>query len=358
MLYCREYFKISSPVVPMKNHTYPSIIQALLAAVLFGASAPLAKLLLGEIDPIPLAGFLYVGSGIGSWLLFAVQKAGKHSRSREASLSKKDFPWLLGALAAGGVAAPILLMLGLNRTPASTASLLLNFESVATTLLAVLIFKEAVDRRILWAIGLITAASILLSWSGGQWGFSLGALGVLGACFLWGLDNNLTRHISGKNPLTIVGIKGLGAGGFSLLLALLLGKPLPGWGYIGIAMLVGAICYGLSIQLFILALRSLGASRTGALFGAAPFIGTLLSFLILRDVPGMLFWAALPIMLAGAWLMLTEKHAHLHEHAHLEHVHAHAHDDEHHEHEHEDGEIVVDRQHSHGHVHTEVQAFA
>jgi drug/metabolite transporter (DMT)-like permease len=338
----------------MKHVSLVPILQALLAAVLFGASAPLSKLLLQKIDPIPLAAFLYLGAGIGSWLLFAIQSLGSRGRMAEARLSRKDLPWLAGAVLAGGVGAPILLLLGLDRTPASTASLLLNFETVATTAIAVLAFKEAVDRRILWAVGLITLASILLSWTGGAWGLSLGALAILAACFLWGLDNNFTRHISAKNPLVIVGVKGLGAGSFSLLLSFLLRKPMPAWEIAGLAMLVGAVCYGLSIQLFILALRNLGAARTGALFGVAPFVGTILSLLLWWEMPRALFWMALPVMLLGAWLMLTENHQHAHVHEPFEHVHAHGHPDEHHTHEHLLEEPGINGKHAHAHRHDEL----
>ena len=333
----------------------PAILQALLAAALFGASAPLSKLLLDGFSAIPLAAFLYLGSGIGSGLMLLLQRSNRKGRGSEAGLSKKDTPWLIGALLAGGVAAPIFLLLGLDKTPASTASLLLNFEAAATTLIAILVFKEAVDRRIWWAVGLITLASILLSWVGGNWGFSLAALGILGACLLWGLDNNLTRHISARNPLLIVGIKGLGAGGFNLALAFSLGIPLPGWKLIGLALVVGAVCYGLSIQLFILALRSLGAARTGALFGIAPFIGAALSFLIFPASPGLLFWLALPAMAAGAWLMLTERHHHAHIHLMTGHDHAHAHPDEHHQHQHEDGTLLLNGKHAHSHIHEELE---
>ncbi len=333
-----------------RGSVYP-VIQALLAAVLFGASAPFAKLLLGEIDPIPLAALLYLGSGVGAWILLLVQRAGNRWKEAEAHLTRTDIPWLVGAMLAGRVAAPILLMRGLNQTPASTASLLLNFESVATTLIAVYAFKEAVDKRILWATGLITLVSILLTWTGWQWGLSLGTLGVMSACFLWGVDNNLTRHISAKNPLVIVGAKGLGAALFSLALTFLFGKSLPEISVIALAMLLGAVSYGVSIQLFILAMRGLGAARTCMLFGVAPFVGTFLSLVILREMPLSLFWVAVPVMLAGAWLMLTENHDHHHIHEALEHTHAHIHTDEHHGHDHLVGLSLVNRMHSHPHSH-------
>ncbi len=199
-------------------------------------------------------------------------------------------------------------------------------------------------------MGLVTAACILLSWTGGKWGFSLGAIGILVACFLWGLDNNFTRQISAKNPLIIVAIKGLGAGTFSLLLTWILGKPLPAWGIVPAALLVGAVCYGLSIQFFILALRNLGAARTSALFATAPFVGTTLSILFLREKPEILFWLSLPVMLAGAWLIASEQHRHYHVHEHVRHAHPHQHDDEHHHHDHSEG-METHGKHVHEHEH-------
>jgi len=335
----------------MQNKTLSPILQALAAAILFGASAPFAKLLLGEIDPIPMAALLYLGSGISSLGILFIQRSIQKQTVPDQNLTKSDLPWLAGAMLAGGVAAPILLMWGLNQTPASTASLLLNFESVATALIAIFAFKEAVGRRILGAMALITLASILLSWNGGGWGISAGALGIIGACFLWGVDNNFTRNISATNPLVIVGTKGLGAGMFSLILAFALGKPFPNPGVILPAMLLGALSYGLSIQLFILAMRGLGAARTSTLFGIAPFAGTLLSFLILQEIPQPLFWAAIPIMLAGAWFMLSETHDHHHLHIPMEHTHAHFHPDEHHLHAHAPDVQVSGKAHTHHHSH-------
>lgn len=337
----------------MKQRFYP-FMQALLAAALFGASAPLAKILLGEMDAIPMAGFLYLGSGTGALLLLLIEHLRHDGQSVEAHLTRAEFPWLMGAMLAGGVAAPIVLLLGLQSTPASTASLLLNFESVATALIAVLLFKEAVDRRIWWAIGLITLASALLSWNaGGGWGISLGALGIMAACFLWGLDNNFTRHISSKNPLMVVAVKGLGAGTFSLMLSLVLGKALPSLIPMLLTMVLGAFSYGLSIYLFILAMRSLGSARTSALFGSAPFVGILLSVVLLKEMPQGLFWFSLPIMAIGAWLMLSENHDHHHVHESAEYIHNHnhAHPDEHHDHPHLADTPLVNGFHAHPHQH-------
>lgn len=339
----------------LKSSSLTPTIQVIFAAVLFGASAPLSKILLGSIDPLPLAAFLYIGSGLGSWLLFTLRKGFNRVQAEEARLTRPDFPWLLGAILAGGVAAPILLLLGLDRTPASTASLLLNFETVATAFIAALIFKEAVGRRILWAVILITLASILLTWNGGAWGFSVGALAIIGACILWGLDNNLTRNISGKDPLMIVGIKGIGAGLFSLMLAFFFEAPIPSIGLVASGMIVGAICYGVSIQLFILALRGLGSARTGTLFGIAPFVGTALSLIFLGEIPQPLFWAAVPVMIFGAWLMLSEDHAHQHHHEHFKHAHAHLHPDDHHRHKHQELKTAYSKRHTHLHMHEPVK---
>jgi drug/metabolite transporter (DMT)-like permease len=275
----------------------------------------------------------------------------KEARPVEASLTRPDLPWLAGAVLTGGVAAPIILMMGLKHTPATTASLLLNFEGVATTLIAALVFKEAVGRRIIAAMLLVTLASVLLSLDGGGlWGFSLGALGVLAACLLWGLDNNFTRHISAKDPLQIVAIKGLGAGAFSLTLAFALGKSLPDAGRTLLGMLLGLTCYGLSIGLFILAMRGLGSARTSTLFGTAPFMGVLLSILIFREPPNGLFWLSVPLMLVGASLMLSEDHQHNHMHDQVEHDHQHQHPDAHHQHPHPQN-LRESGAHSHRHSH-------
>lgn len=332
-----------------------SVVQAFAAAVLFGSSAPIAKLLLGQIEPIPLAAFLYLGSGLGLLLYRSIRRIDKSS-GIEARLSKDDFPWLIGAILAGGVAAPIVLLFGLRSTPAATASLLLNFEGVATTVIAALVFREAIGRQVWGAIVFITSASILLSLNpDGEWGISLGAAGVLGACILWGLDNNLTRNISAKDPLEIVTVKGIGAGSFSLLMALALHYPLPGVTAILGAMVLGFLSYGFSIVLFILAMRGLGAARTSAFFGTAPFVGGLLSIILFREFPGVLFIASLPVMVAGAVLLFIERHEHGHLHNSLEHEHRHRHEDEHHNHHHEVEVALVNGFHSHVHTHEVIE---
>jgi drug/metabolite transporter (DMT)-like permease len=346
----------------MKAH-FPAMLQALAAALLFGVSAPLAKLFLGEIEPIPLAAFLYLGSGVvlfgikafqQLWKITSVRKStsGQKIAEQEAPITKPDWGWLAGAILAGGVAAPIVLLFSLQATPAATASLLLNFEGVATMLIAALAFKEAINRRAWWAITLITLSSIFLSVQfNAEWGFSLGALGILLACILWGIDNNFTHNISAKDPLAIVTIKGLTAGSFSLALALILGNPFPALGIILGAMLLGCLSYGVSIVLFIHAMRGLGAARTSALFSTAPIAGVLFSFVLFQEMPNLLFILAFPMMLIGTLLLVSEQHGHHHIHELLVHEHAHVHDEDHHKHEH-DGEKP--RRHSHLHKHAEI----
>lgn len=335
----------------MKRTHLTPILQALIAALLFGASAPLAKLLLGEVEPIPLAAFLYLGSGLGLLGIKACQRFIQRSSKNEAQVKKADLPWLVGAILAGGVAAPIVLLFSLQQTPAATASLLLNFEGVATTLIAALVFKESISRRAGWAIALITLSSIFLSINpNASWGFSLGAIGIMAACLLWGLDNNLTRNISAKDPLMIVTLKGLGAGSFSLAMAFVLGNQLPAPRIILGAMLLGSLSYGLSIVLFIHAMRGLGAARTSTLFGTAPLAGMFLSFLLFRELPSWLFLIALPIMVVGTLILVSEEHEHHHLHDLTLHEHMHTHLDGHHNHAHE-GEYA--EKHSHIHEHSE-----
>ncbi len=338
----------------MKNRNIAPMLKAIMSAALFGASAPVSKLLLGEIAPTLMASLVYIGSGVGLFLIRDFQSSGA-CFSDEAGLTKNDWPWLIGAVLAGGIAAPIVLMFSLKSTPASTASLLLNFEAVATTVIAVAAFKEAIGKRIWMALLLITTASILLSWdSAGQRGFSLAAIGVLGACVLWGIDNNFTRNVSSKDPLSIVMFKGLSAGTFSLIVSLALGLALPSLKLVLLAMLLGYFSYGLSIVLFIRAMRELGAARTSALFGTAPFVGAALSLLFFRESQGTLFFVSLPIMIIGAVFLLKEEHEHLHEHKSTVHEHRHCHDDVHHSHRHSGDEVPKNGYHSHVHEHESI----
>jgi drug/metabolite transporter (DMT)-like permease len=322
----------------------------LTAAVLFGLSAPAAKLLLGTIEPVTLAGLLYLGCGSGLAAMRVLGGVWGVRQAREARLARADYKWLAGATLAGGVAAPIMMMASLRHTTAAIASLLLNFEGVATVLIAAVLFREAVGRKGWTAAGLITLGGTVLSVeAGGGWAVSPSALGILLACALWGMDNNFTQRISAKDPLVTTTVKGVVAGVVSLTLSLSSGgnlpRLLPGLG----ALAIGFLSYGLSIYLFILSLRGLGTARTGALFGLAPFIGVAGSLAVFDITIGWQFLAALPLMAAGAYLLLTERHSHAHVHDELEHAHLHVHD-EHHQHGHAE-ESPVGKAHTHAHKH-------
>jgi len=328
----------------MKTNSFPFILQALTAAIFFGASAPISKLLLGDVSPIFLAAFLYLGSGTGISLVKFAQRIS--SKDTEAGIKPADVKWLAGAIISGGILAPIVLMVSLQNTPASTASLLLNFEGVGTTLIALLFFKESISRRAWGAIFIITLASIFLSTNFTEgFGISFGALGIILACFLWGLDNNLTRNISGKDPLIIVAWKGLIAGTFSFFLAWLLGNPFPSIKTILFTLVLGFVSYGLSTLLFIHSMRGLGASRTSALYGTAPLAGVILSIFIFGEFPNLSFVIATILMIGGALLLINENHAHSHAHTAIFHEHSHSHNDS--MHKHDDAKTV----HSHEHEH-------
>ena len=334
----------------MKPKLPVGIVYALAAAALFGASTPLSKLLLGSVDPWLLAGLLYLGSGLGLslWLLLAARLTGKDST--EASLKRADLPWLAGAILFGGVAGPVLLMLGLAATPAASASLLLNLEGVLTALLAWFVFRENFDRRIALGMAFITGGGVLLSWTGDTAaGVPWGALAIAGACLAWGIDNNLTRKVSGGNPIQIAAAKGVVAGGVNLGLALVAGSHLPALPTVLAAATVGLLGYGVSLTCFVLALRHLGTARTGAYFSLAPFVGALLSLAIFQDGLTVLFGVAAALMGVGVWLHLTERHEHQHRHEPMEHDHNHVHD-EHHQHEHGPGDPPGEP-HSHPHKH-------
>jgi drug/metabolite transporter (DMT)-like permease len=314
------------------------ITAALVAALLFGAGTPLAKWLLDAVSPWPLAGLLYAGSGIGLALYRLL------TRAPSARLPRNEVPWLAGAVLAGGVAGPVLLMFGLTQMPASSASLLLNAEGVFTALLAWFVFRENVDKRIALGMLAIVAGAAILSWSGefrlaGLWP----TLAILGACFAWSIDNNLTRRVSLADASWIAMVKGLAAGAVNLGLAFSLGAGIPALQQIAAAMAVGFFAYGVSLALFVVGLRHLGAARTGAYFSVAPFFGAALAILMGEPV-------TLPLALAGAlmalgvWLHLTERHEHKHSHEELWHEHEHVHD-EHHQHGHDSPS------HSHWHRH-------
>ena len=307
---------------------------ALGAAALFGASTPFAKLLLGQVSPLMLAGLLYLGSGIGLafWL---VLRARLYPHDRSSPLASADRPWLAAAILAGGVAGPMLLMQGLARSDAATASLLLNLEAVLTAAIAWTVFRENVDRRVLAGMAAIVAGGVLLSAAAPPRAEGLiGAVLITAACLAWAIDNNLTRRVSGGDAAMLACVKGLVAGGVNFALALAVGAPLPaahGWLAAG---LLGFLGYGVSLTLFIVALRHLGTARTGAYFSVAPFFGAALALALLGERPEAGFWAAAALMALGVWLHLSERHEHGHTHEPIEHDHEHLHD-AHHRHEHD-----------------------
>jgi drug/metabolite transporter (DMT)-like permease len=315
--------------------SYRGVFFALLSAALFGASTPAAKSLLSSIDPAILAGLFYCGAGIGASFLRRLARALiAPSGGAEAPLVPRDWPWLAGAVVAGGIVGPLFLMLGLTRTDASAGSLLLTLEGVATALLAWFVFRENFDRRIVAGMGCIVAGALVLSWTGKPTLPGIfGPLAITGACVAWGLDNNFTRKVSLADPLQIVELKGLIAGPVNLFLGVWNGGAVPDLTQLAVAAFVGFLGYGVSIALFVLALRNLGTARTGAYFSTAPFLGAIVAVSFLHEPVTARLAAAGILMAIGVWLHLTEQHEHEHEHLPMEHAHRHVHD-VHHQHEH------------------------
>jgi drug/metabolite transporter (DMT)-like permease len=328
-----------------------AVFAALASAALFGVSTPAAKALLGVVAPVILAGLFYCGAGIGIALLRALAAPILNAPSaRQQPLARRDYAWLAGAIALGGVAGPVLLMLGLSRTPAATASLLLTMEGAATALLAWFVFHENFDRRIALGMACLLTGAAMASWSGTPTTETLaGPLAIIAACIAWGIDNNLTRKVSLADPLEIVQLKGLIAGPVNLLLGLWAGGSLPGPVGILLAALVGFVCYGLSLALFVIALRHLGAARSGAYFSTAPFIGAATAVVASQQPLTIQLVAAGALMAVGVWLHVTERHAHAHTHARMVHAHAHTHD-EHHRHAH-GPQDPPGEPHTHAHEH-------
>lgn len=330
------------------SHLWPGVPLALVSAVLFGASAPFAKLLLGEMSPQLLAGLLYLGTGIGLGVVHG-SRAALGVPALEAPLRRHDLPWLAAVVLFGGLAGPLLLMLGLSHTSASSGSLLLNLEGLATMLIAWVVFRENVDRRLILGAFAIIIGAVVLTWSGGSVRLDAGAALIAAACLAWGIDNNLMRKLSSADPVVTATIKGLAAGSVNVALALLLGAATPPMAVIGAAAVVGFLGVGVSLVLFMLALRHLGTARTGAYFSLAPFIGAVIAVVLLREPVTMQLVMAGLLMGAGLWLHLVERHEHEHIHEVMEHEHVHVHD-EHHQHHH-DGPMTEPHSHSHWHRH-------
>ena len=329
------------------NERRAGVAAALGAALLFGAGTPLAKGLLGRIDPWLLAALLYLGSGIG---LLVLRLAARSPRPR---LAWADWLWLAAATVAGGVVAPLALMWGLYGMPAAGASLLLNAESVFTALLAWFVFRENFDRRIALGMAAIVAGSVVLTWPGqARLSLSLPALAVLGACLAWALDNNLTRKAALADASFIAMAKGLAAGSTNLALALTAGAALPAWPDVAAAALLGLLSYGLSLTLFVVALRHLGSARTGAYFSTAPFVGAALAVVLLGEPLSTTLLLAGALMALGVLLHVTERHDHAHAHEALEHSHWHTHGryDPHHAHDHDES-VEAGTRHAHAHRH-------
>lgn len=306
----------------------PGVMAAIGAAALFGAGTPLAKLLLDQVSPWLLAGLFYLGSGIGLTAYRWIRQ------SEPVTLPRHEWQWLLGAIVSGGVIGPVLLMFGLTNMPASGASLLLNAEGVFTALLAWFAFRENFDRRIAVGMLMIVLGALVLSWpDDARFASVWPSLAVLGACLAWGIDNNLTRKVSLSDATWIASVKGLAAGAVNLVLAFSMGAALPHVPALLGALVVGCLAYGVSLTLFVVALRHLGTARTGAYFSIAPFFGAVLSIPLLHEPISIQLVAAGGLMAVGIWLHLTEQHNHEHQHEFMDHDHEHRHD-EHHQHEH------------------------
>lgn len=282
-----------------------AIFFALLAAVLYAINSPFSKLLLDKIPAKMMAAFLYLGAGIGLFIVGMIQRA-TGRREKELPLTKKELPYTVGMVVLD-IAAPIFLMIGLTMTTAANASLLNNFEIVATSIIALVIFKETISKRLWLAIVLVTVSSIILSFEDmSSLSFSLGSIFVLLACVCWGFENNCTRMLSSKNPLEIVVIKGFGSGLGSLVIAFVTGESLPSLIFIFCALLLGFVAYGLSIYFYIYAQRDLGAAKTSAYYAAAPFVGAGLSLIIFHEIPSVTYIVALLIMLAGTYFASSD----------------------------------------------------
>ena len=343
--------------MPIRIDLLQGPLLATLSATLFGISPVLCKLIIGEMSPILLAGLLYLGSGIGLSFVLARQRINIFRETR--SISPLNRRKLLGAVLAGGVIAPLCLVYGIKYGRASEVTLLLNLETVATTIIAWLIFKEQVSRYV-WAgkALIVLAASFIILKSPEGVAFSTSGILVVLACIFWGIDNNLTREIDELPATALAAIKGYSAGLFNIILAAVLGIGTIAVHQIGAALLIGAFSYGASLVLFIVALRKIGSSRSSTYFAIGPFIGVLSSLVLLNESPPAFFWLATALMLVGVVCLYRERHGHPHVHEAITHRHQHTHDkDEHHRHQHDAAENSAPHDHYHQHerlIHTHV----
>lgn len=304
------------------------------SATLFGASTPLARSLVGGIDPLWLAGLLYAGSGVGLSILLLLRQTGvTGEQGRIIGIARGDLPWLLFSVAAGGIVAPVLFTFGLQSTSGATASLLLNLETVLTVAIAWFVFREHRNWRVVTGMTLIVAAGVLLAGGGDGSAIGSGAVLIALACLAWAADNNSTRRVAGNDAMLIAAAKGLVGGAVNIGLAAFLAGSVPAAAGALAAGGVGFFGYGVSLTLFVIALRHLGTARASAYYGIAPFVGVAVAFVVFGERPDVMFWVAAALMAAGVWLHLTERHSHGHAHEPIVHAHAHRHD-EHHRHEH------------------------
>jgi drug/metabolite transporter (DMT)-like permease len=333
-------------LAPMRINA--GVLSAISAGVLFGASTPLAKSLVHGIDPWMLAGLLYLGSGIGLGTYQGLRYFLHAPSAGDARLRGADRWWLAAAISAGGIVAPVLMMYGLSATGASSASLLLNLEGVFSILIAWFVFRENFDRRVALGVAAISAGALLLSVNGRLvWGNAVGPAAIAGACLAWALDNNLTRRVALNDVAQIAMLKGLAAGSVNVAIAAALGRATPSAAAALAAGAVGLGGYGLSLVLFVIALRYLGTARTGAYFSIAPFVGALIAVALFREPVTIQLVCAGALMMVGLWLHLTERHDHEHTHAPLTHNHFHVHDT-HHQH----GHVGQAGAEPHAHTHT------
>lgn len=319
---------------------HSATLLAVLAAALYAINIPLSKILLRDVAPTMMAAFLYLGAGLGLWLLGLLTGA----KEKADPLTKAELPYTLGMIVLD-IAAPILLMLGLRSCGSANASLLNNFEIVATSAIAFFAFREQLSRRLSLAVALVTLASAILSFEGaGAFRFDAGSALVLGAACCWGLENNCTRMLSSKSSVQITTIKGIFSGLGSLTVALILGEPLPALIFLGAVLVLGFVAYGLSINFYIQAQASLGAAKTSAYYSIAPFLGVFFGLFLLGERPGFRFYLGLAVMIAATVLMVKDTIG-------LQHTHAHSHT---HTHEHRHGDQVHTHEHTHVHSHTHV----
>jgi drug/metabolite transporter (DMT)-like permease len=350
----RDYPGLVLFIMTFQNREYVPLIYAALSAIFFGSCAPVTKYFVSETGPLMLASLFYIGSGLGM-LLFII--AGLIARGGEAPsdspVTRHDIPYLAGMSFFGGILAPVTLMYSMKITPAATGSLLLNFESVATGLIAAFLFREAVGRRIWAAMTVITSSCLILSYDPGEaLSFSVGAFGVLLACTFWALDNNISKKVSGKDPFTCIMIKGLAAGTCTGIIALLLGEAAPPILEIPLFLLIGFLSYGgLASVFFLMALRHMGSARTGLFLALSPFFGVIYSFILFQESLHPVFLPAFFIMVIGAYLLVSERHSHQHYHPPIVHDHRHTHDDLHHDHIHDKNAPPLSPSGDHSHLH-------